>query len=973
MSNLEPQNGSTWRKWDLHIHSPYSINQYYPNTPNGWEKFINALENLPREVAVIGITDYYFIDGYKKVMEYKNSGRLMNLEKIFPILEFRIDTFGSGNENKLQKINLHILFDIDESDLSEDIKRVEDEFIKQIPISSLEKHKTKHLSKKNLTEEGGNNLATGFESFIPPTKRVLELIDSSRWRNKTFLFLGYKEWSNLEKNQQLKPLKEDLYTKVGAFFTNNSVTIEKNQGWLNEFGSKKLLHSLDIHGFDLLDTYEHDQNGELKSPVKYHCNTWIKANPTFQGLKQLKFEPDMRVAIQKNKPHYKAPIDYISKVQFISSEEGKIRTNPIHLNPDLNVIIGGKSSGKSLLLYNIASTIDPGQTQERLLRGIKDDDEIQRIKSNDKYEFKAVDANYNFKVTYGSGSKMLLHPKETQERISNILYIPQNYLHQLSEPDGKNTRHELVKVIISLLRENPDSNKAYEQFKARKDHLNTIIENLVNDFFDQHKVVTEKTEKKARTGDKKAIQEYIDKLSERTTELKKSSGLSPEETKKYDKFSNELTSADEDLSHFLGESEDLFLSTDKAIRELDHVSKNLSNRKNGLTNQVLKDQLSISSDGLDKILRAIRKLNTSLDRSGTDHIEEPNDHDPIAKEEKKLRAKITQLQEKLNPYLQGKKNETELTQLDDKIKVEREKLINISRFESEIKTSEAEIKKIRDKIFQEYNNSIDEYELIVEKLNKRGDTFDDKMLRLDGTFKFYHTAFKSEIKNYVNNNSFSAETWSKFYCFNQKNDSEFNREKHIESLKEFFDKIIQGDVPLKSSATAKSAIKSLVKEKFFDHWKVYYKDDEIAKMSAGKAGLVLLKLIVELSESPYPILIDQPEDNLDNRSITNELVEYLRLKKVYRQIIIVTHNANIVVNADAENIIVANQSGQEEDRDNKDFQFDYVNDGLESSFKKTKKKEPNLLHRMGIKEHATEILEGGETAFLKREEKYGFK
>ena len=102
--------GSEWRKWDLHIHTPSSICQGYGNNQENWDKFISALEHLPDEVKVIGITDYYFIDGYEKVMQHKlNNDRLKNIDKIFPVLEFRIDTFGSGNENNLQKINLHII------------------------------------------------------------------------------------------------------------------------------------------------------------------------------------------------------------------------------------------------------------------------------------------------------------------------------------------------------------------------------------------------------------------------------------------------------------------------------------------------------------------------------------------------------------------------------------------------------------------------------------------------------------------------------------------------------------------------------------------------------------------------------------------------------------------------------------------------------------------------------------------------
>ncbi|MHB1419942.1 MAG: TrlF family AAA-like ATPase, partial [Bacillota bacterium] len=117
--------GSTWKKWDLHIHTPCSINNNYGgDKKENWDLFIEKLENLPKEVKVIGINDYYFIDGFETVMRYKENGRLKNIEKIFPLLEFRIDTFATATQSKFQKINLHILFNIDESHLKEEIKRI---------------------------------------------------------------------------------------------------------------------------------------------------------------------------------------------------------------------------------------------------------------------------------------------------------------------------------------------------------------------------------------------------------------------------------------------------------------------------------------------------------------------------------------------------------------------------------------------------------------------------------------------------------------------------------------------------------------------------------------------------------------------------------------------------------------------------------------------------------------------------------
>ncbi|MFW8177592.1 hypothetical protein, partial [Klebsiella pneumoniae] len=85
---------------------------------------------------------------------------------------------------------------------------------------------------------------------------------------------------------------------------------------------------------------------------------------------------------------------------------------------------------------------------------------------------------------------------------------------------------------------------------------------------------------------------------------------------------------------------------------------------------------------------------------------------------------------------------------------------------------------------------------------------------------------------------------------------------------------------------------------------VRYRNDDIVQMSPGKRGLVLLNLILHLSNSRHPILIDQPEDNLDNRTIYSQLNDFVRLRKADRQIIMVTHNANLVVGTDAECVIV---------------------------------------------------------------------
>jgi hypothetical protein len=142
-------------------------------------------------------------------------------------------------------------------------------------------------------------------------------------------------------------------------------------------------------------------------------------------------------------------------------------------------------------------------------------------------------------------------------------------------------------------------------------------------------------------------------------------------------------------------------------------------------------------------------------------------------------------------------------------------------------------------------------------------------------------------------------------------------------------------------------------------------------MSQGKQAFVILKLLLEFSEKSCPILIDQPEDSLDNRAIYNELVKYLKDKKKERQVIIVTHNPNVVVSADAEKIIVANQDGKDSPNE-ASMKFQYVSGALEFS-KPFDEKISFVLKSKGIREHVCEILEGGEEAFKQRERKYAIK
>lgn len=138
-----------------------------------------------------------------------------------------------------------------------------------------------------------------------------------------------------------------------------------------------------------------------------------------------------------------------------------------------------------------------------------------------------------------------------------------------------------------------------------------------------------------------------------------------------------------------------------------------------------------------------------------------------------------------------------------------------------------------------------------------------------------------------------------------------------------------------------------------DHISIRYGIDydgvDIRKLSPGTRGIVLLLLYLALDNSDdRPLVIDQPEENLDPKSVFDELVHLFVEAKAHRQVIMVTHNANLVINTDADQIIIA-ESGPHPHGALPPIT--YTSGGLESA---------------SIREAVCNILEGGEGAFQER-------
>lgn len=124
--------------------------------------------------------------------------------------------------------------------------------------------------------------------------------------------------------------------------------------------------------------------------------------------------------------------------------------------------------------------------------------------------------------------------------------------------------------------------------------------------------------------------------------------------------------------------------------------------------------------------------------------------------------------------------------------------------------------------------------------------------------------------------------------------------------------------------------------------------NSLSELSPGQRGSVLLVFYLALSRDKKPLIIDQPEDNLDNQSIYNKLVPCVLEAKKHRQIFLVTHNPNLAIACDAEQVIYCQFNDDSP-------KIQYCSGSIENQ---------------EMKAHVVDVLEGTEPAFTLRKHKY---
>ena len=284
-------NGSDWGRWDLHIHTPYSeLNNQFGED---WDLYVKKLFNvaIEKDIKAIGITDYFYIKGYKKIKnEYINNeeklktlfyDELLNdsryIEKIksillLPNIELRLDDqiyfYKDGNNYENKKIEYHIIFD--NNVLIEDI---EDNFLNQLQLKSFSSVNN-GIDELALTESSLNKLGqyvktcqnefkvqtdleAGMNTACVNLTQMLDVLEKKKnmFKNKYLLILVEDDITKIKWSGGCHITKKSLYSVAHAIFSQNKKTISwgLSEATKNEFSSHKpCIWGSDAHEFSRL-------------------------------------------------------------------------------------------------------------------------------------------------------------------------------------------------------------------------------------------------------------------------------------------------------------------------------------------------------------------------------------------------------------------------------------------------------------------------------------------------------------------------------------------------------------------------------------------------------------------------------------------------------------------------------------------------------------------------------------------------
>ena len=239
MPNPGLRRGSEWRRWDLHVHSPLSaLANNFPHKQDGapdWDQYLSALEML-QGFAALGITDYFSVDGYREIANFKRAGRLSNINLLLPNVELRLDNLVYRSKSEAEpprRLNLHVIFS---DEVAPDA--IEEHFLRELKFNYVGNPQAKNevwkASRVQIEELGkrikrqqttftGSDFEVGCTLVTVDVNDVKDALEgrSSVFKNKYLIVLAEEHLSLISWEGQDHQIRKVLLQGADAVFSGN--------------------------------------------------------------------------------------------------------------------------------------------------------------------------------------------------------------------------------------------------------------------------------------------------------------------------------------------------------------------------------------------------------------------------------------------------------------------------------------------------------------------------------------------------------------------------------------------------------------------------------------------------------------------------------------------------------------------------------------------------------------------------------
>jgi hypothetical protein len=962
--------GSEWRRWDLHVHTPESK----LGSPFGglsWEQYVTEIESAAAaaKISVIGITDYMTVDGYERlVAEKMANGRLNTVDLLIPNIEFRMMPQTADGK----ALNLHLLIDPTEGDHIGKIKRalcnLKLNYDGQ-PYGCCREELIafgRAQDPKLPDDEAAYTL--GLRQFKPDRTTIKQWLDNERWLRSNSLIgiANGKDGISGLPLDGFSAIRDEILKWSHFVFSGNPRDREHYLGLkastpkediIRQYRSlKPCIHGSDAHAVETLFKPDNDR----------FC--WLKCDPTFNGLRQILWEPEDRLHIGTLPPQ---PTDHSQQIRRLSFSNGTgwFAIDSIELNSGLVAVIGEKGAGKTAIAD--LSSFASGYPMDK--------------KSLSSFIRKGALHLSGTKIELEWGGGVITEGILTNSPLSStrprVRYLSQDFVERLCSLDHEGTelQQAIEDVVFAKLDEiQREGYSSFSELRNAREAASSI-------------------QKEALRGELATLHKEVDRLQEAIDQRSSKVQAKAEFEKQVDELKKQLPEATQSVDQKVLEELEM---QQTLLKELEEKIAIRSRRRR--TVEGARESYGAIKKSTDQEVAKVVKQLLEADVAESTVVKMPptwaTDVDELLKKEvERLESEIVALKgaedaPSIPPSVFSVQNEiSRLKELVANDKVSRERLLDLQKHIAE-RIANAE------RLAKEINNLDEKVTKTLEKQKaKQVDLYLDvfKALSADEAgLKELYSPMQDAIDNLGEEMQFSVTVGYKIdtKAWLDRSARFFDgRRAGAEAKREEIERIVEtrlapawrsGDLECIKSAlheflaavdtrtfadkygTSKLSRVELSDWIFsVDHielsYKIHYSGTELEYLSPGTRGIALLVLYLLMDEDDTrPLLIDQPEGNLDNSSIYKQLVPYIRKAKKRRQIILITHNPNLVVATDAEQIIIATA----ERPSTQPYPcLRYHSGGLEHSVAGTD---------LGVREAVCLLLEGGEEAFRARENRY---